>query len=191
MRIQSLLFAAALLALPTAAAAQTQARGPSVLQPGEFSVGAEILPADVINAQFLAATSDNGATPSTGFNLRYAFDNRLALIGTLGFSLVTVADKQDDPPARYSVGVGGQFNLIQSGSTAFFFRGGLQFIPRDDDGPDDQELGVRLWAGPGVEARVADPLSIAFYTSMLDLQLGGDTRFDLEIVPTVGMWLYF
>ncbi len=184
MRIRSLLLASALVAVPSFASAIP------VLRAGEFSVGAEILPAEVIS-DFVPVGSDNGATPSTGFNLRYAFDERLALIGTLGFSLVTVADDLEDPPARYSVGVGGQFNVFQSERAAFIFRGGLQFIPRDDNGPDDQELGVRLWAGPGVEARVAEALSLQFYTAMLDLQLGGDTRFDLDIIPSIGMFLYF
>jgi len=185
MRIRSLLFAAALLAVPSFASAAP------VLRAGEFSVGAEILPAEIIAGDFVAEPSDRNATPSTGFNLRYAFDDRLALIGTLGFDLVTVADDAEDAPIRYSVGVGGQFNLIQSQHTAFFFRGGLQFVPRIDRQDGDQELGVRLWAGPGVEARVAEPLSIQFYTAMLDLQLGGDTRFDLEIVPSIGLFLYF
>ena len=182
MRFRSLLIAALFAAVPSAASAVP------VLQAGEFSVGAEILPAEIIAGDFVAQASDRNATPSTGFNLRYAFDNRLALIGTLGFSLVTIADDREDEAMRYSVGIGGQFNLIQSQSTAFFFRGGLQFIPRLDQ---DQELGVRLWAGPGVEARVADPLSIQFYTALMDLQLGGDTRFDLEVVPSIGLFLYF
>ena len=181
MRILSLLFVAALAALPSIASAAP------VFRPGEFSVGAEILPANAITGDFVVGP-DRDATPSTGFNLRYSFDNRLALIGTLGFDFATLADDRDDPDARYSVGIGGQFNLFQGQSTAFFFRGGLQFIPRLDE---DQELGVRLWVGPGVEARVAEPLSIQFYTAMLDLQLGGNTRFDIEIVPSIGLFLYF
>jgi hypothetical protein len=187
MRIRSLVLAVALAASPSIASAVP------VFQPGEFSVGAEFAPSELFAGDFVAAESDRNATPSTGFNLRYSFDNRIALIGTLGLSYVTIADDRDDPDLRYSLGIGGQFNLVQSSRAAFFFRGGLQFIPRFDFEPQDvdQELGLRLWAGPGVEARVAEPLSIQFYTAMLDLQLGGDTRLDFEIVPSIAMFLYF
>ena len=186
MYIRSLLFAAALAAVPSLASAVP------VFRPGEVSVGAEVLPAEIIAGDFIAQDSDRNATPSTGFNVRYSFDDRLALIGTLGLSYVTIADDSEEEDAmRYSLGVGGQFNLVQSNQAAFFFRGGLQFIPRIDRGDGDQELGVRLWVGPGVEARVAEALSVQFYTAMLDLQLGADTRFDFEIVPSLGLFLYF
>jgi len=188
MRIRSLVLAAAIAALPSFASAVP------VFRPGEVSVGAEVLPAEIVAGDFIAVDSDRNATPSTGFNIRYSFDDRLALIGTLGLSYVTIADDADDPAMRYSLGVGGQFNLIQSNQAAFFFRGGLQFIPRLDFDPregEEQELGVRLWVGPGVEARVAEALSVQFYTAMLDLQLGADTRFDFEIVPSLGLFLYF
>jgi hypothetical protein len=185
MRIRSILLVAAVAALPSLAFAATP-----VLRSGELSVGAEILPSDVLQQRFLAATEDRGATPSTGFNIRYAFDNKLALIGSVGLSLATIADDQDDAPVKYAVGVGGQYNLLQKNATAIFVRGGLQFVPRSDD-KGDQELGVRFWTGPGIEARVAEQLSLQFYTAMLDLQLGGDTRFDLEIVPSIGMFLYY
>lgn len=185
MRIRSLLFAALVAVVPSLASAAP------VLRAGEFSVGAEVLPSEIIAGKFIAADNDAGATPSTGFNLRYALDNRLALIGTLGFDFVTQADDADDPAVSYSVGVGGQFNLVQSQYSAFFFRGGLQFVPRLDKDGSGRELGVRLWAGPGVEARVAEPLSIQFYTAMLDLQFGGATRFDITVVPSIGLFLYF
>lgn len=183
MRIPSLLLVAAVASLPSLSSAAP------VLRAEELSVGVEILPSDVLQSNFLAATEDLGATPSTGFNVRYALDDKLAVIGSLGFSLVTVADDADDPAVKYAIGAGAQYNLLEKRSSAVFVRGGLQFIPRSDGG--DQELGVRFWAGPGLEARVAEALSIQFYTAMMDLQFGGDTRFDLEVVPSVGMFLYF
>jgi hypothetical protein len=182
MRIPSLLLVASLLALPSAASALP------VLSPGELSVGAELFPSALTHRNF-ALPSDRNVTPSTGFNIRYAFNQQFALMGTLGLGIVTIADDVEDPPVAYSVGVGGQFNVAESRYAAVLLRGGLQFIPRLDRGR--QELGVRLHAGPGVEARIADPVSIQFYTALFDLQLGGDTRFDLEIVPSVAMFLYF
>jgi len=191
MRIRSLIVAGILVAVPSLASAIP------VLRPGELSVGAEILPNEHVTGDFLVP-SDRGASPGAGFNVRYSFDDQVAVIGSIGLAMTTIGDDVDDPPLAYAVGVGAQFNVFQSSRAAFLFRGGLQFVPRCDDGnpyrllcADDQELGVRVWAGPGVEARVAEPLSIQFYTSLLDLQLGGETRFDLEIVPSLGLFLYF
>ena len=180
MRIGSLLVAFALFVIPSLADAAP------VLRAGEVSVGAEILPSEILGGTF-TRSSDRHASPSAGFNVRYAFDERLALIVTAGLFVSDEADREDEG-AAYALGAGGQFNLFQSRSTAFMLRGGLQFIPRFDR---DQELGVRLWVGPGVESRVAEQLSLALYTPLVDLQLGGNTRIDLEIVPTVAMFLYF
>lgn len=181
MRISSLLLLASLVLLPAAASAAP------VLSPGQLSVGAEFAPSTFTHSRF-SIPYDRDATPSAGFNIRYAFSQQLAVMGTVGFAWTTIADDRPDPAAAYSFGIGGQFNVAESRLAAFMIRGGLQFIPRIDD---DQELGVRLHLGPGVEARIADPISIQFYTALMNLQLGGDTRFDLEVMPSIAMFLYF
>lgn len=185
MRIGTLLVAAVLFLVPSLAGAAP------VLRAGELSVGAE-LQTELFHIDFVRP-SDRFVSPGTGFNVRYAFDERFALIGTLGLFVSDEADV-DDGPQAYAVGAGVQFNLVQSRSTALMLRGGIQFIPRTDvdpEGADDQELGIRIWMGPGVETRVAEQLSLALYTPLADLQLGGNTRFNLGIVPTLAMFLYF
>lgn len=181
MRLSRLLLVASLFVLPATVSAAP------VLSPGELSVGAEFSPASRTYPRF-AIAPDRDATPSAGFNVRYAFSQQLAVTGTVGFQWVTIADGVEDPAVAYSFGVGGQFNFAQSKLAALMVKGGLQFIPRVDR---DQELGVRLYVGPGVEARVVEALSIQFYTALMNLQLGGDTRFDLEVMPSLAMYLYF
>lgn len=180
--IKSLLLATSLIALPSLASAK------SVLSPGELSVGAELFPSALVTAGDFVTPPDRNATPMTGFNVRYAFSQQLAVTGNVGLHIITVADDQEDPAAAYSVGVGAQLNFAESKTAAFLLKGGVEFIPRIDN---DQELGVRLWIGPGVESRFTDALSLQFYTQLMDLQLGGDTRFDITVVPSVAMFIYF
>lgn len=185
MRISTPIVALSLFAIPAAASAKP------VLSPGELSVGAELFPTQLISVgQTPSPNFDRGVTPATGFNVRYAFDQMVALYGTIGFSYTTVSDDADDSPVLYALGVGGQLDFAESERATFLFKGGVQFLPRfDDDG--DQELGVRIHAGPGVEARVTDALSLQFATGLFNLQFGGETRFDLELMPSVAAFIYF
>jgi len=165
-------FAAAfLLALPSAASAR------SVLSPGELSVAAE-----------LVGDGAPRVSPSAGFLVRYALSHDLALFGDL--ALFHRFRKGDDPATFYAVGGGAQFVPFSSKHASVLLRGGLQFIPRPDN--DGQELGIRFYAGPGVEARLTDNFSLQFFASFLDLQVGGDsTDFDIGLLPSIGAYLYF
>lgn len=165
------LVAAFLLAFPAAASAR------SVLSPGELSVAAE-----------LVGDGSPRVSPSAGFLVRYALSHDLAFFGDLAF--FNRFQKGEDPPAFYAIGGGAQFVPFSSKHASVLLRGGVQFIPRADE--DGQELGIRFYAGPGVEARLTDNFSLQFFASFLDLQIGGaSTDFDIGLLPSIGAYLYF
>ena len=85
MRIRSLIVAGILVAVPSLASAIP------VLRPGELSVGAEILPNEHVTGDFLVP-SDRGASPGAGFNVRYSFDDQVAVIGSIGLAMTTIGD---------------------------------------------------------------------------------------------------
>ncbi len=167
-----LIVLAVLLALPATASAN------SVLSPGELSIGAEFFP----------ERGFSKVSESAGLVARYALSSDLALLGTFGL-MHRIQDGRD-PPTFYAIGGGAQYQAISSKLASVFLRGGVQFIPRA--GREGQVLGVRLYAGPGVEARLTEAFSLQFMFSMLDLQIGGvSTDFDLGLLPAIGGYLYF
>lgn len=175
MRIRVILLAAAIAALPTAASAR------SVLSPGELSVAAELV-------SDLAVRETEKVSPSAGFQVRYAFSHDFAAFGELAF--FHRFQDGEDPPAFYAIGGGIQWVPFSSPLASVFLRGGAQFIPRAGSG--GQVLGFRLYAGPGVEARLTDSFSLQFFTALTDLQIGGEsTDFDIQVLPSVGGFLYF
>lgn len=176
---------AALLLSPAAAFAKP------VLSAGELSVGAEFFPFNGTGTRFtgLDVSRTNVVSPSIGFNVRYALDQSLGVYGDV--ALFHRFQEGGDPATFYAVGGGVQFNAISSTMSSFLFRGGVQFLPRLND-ERKQVFGARFYAGPGVEARVADALSLQIYSPMLDLQVGGDsTDFDINLLPNLAMFVYF
>lgn len=178
----------ALLAILICVPATASAR--SVLSPGELSVGAEFHPFNGLSSRFtdLDLSRVPTVSPSIGFIGRYAFSSRVAVYGNAGF--FHRFRKGNDPATFYAIGLGGQVDVFSSRLASFLFRGGLQFLPREDD--NEQEFGVRLYVGPGFESRVADNLSLQIYSPLVDVQIGGDhTDFDLNLMPHLALFLYF
>lgn len=185
----SLPLLAVLILLAPAAYAQPQR---SVLSPGELSIGAEFFPETFNTAFSNVDGASRAVSPSAGFVLRYAASRDLAFLGTVG--MFHRFQKGEDPATFYAVGGGVQWEAFASKFASVFVRGGLQFIPRPSDFDDEnrQVLGVRIYAGPGVEARITEAFSLQFYTALLDLQIGGvSTDFDIGILPAIGGYLYF
>lgn len=175
---------ALVLALPSFASARP------VLSPGELSVGAEFhsFNSPSIGRTGLEASATPNVSPGLGFTGRYALSNEFAILGEAAF--FHRFRKGGDPATLWAVGAGMQYNLIPSRLAAILLRAGVQFLPRPD--VDGQEFGVRFYAGPGFEARVAEALSLQIYSPLLDLQVGGDsTDFDLNLLPNLGIFLYF
>jgi hypothetical protein len=124
-----------------------------------------------------------------GFNVRYAIDQSLAVYGNL--ALFHRFQEGADPATFYAVGAGAQLNAVSSRLASMLFRGGVQFLPRLNDS-GNQVFGARFYAGPGVEARVAEAMSLQIYSPMLDLQVGGDsTDFDINLLPSLALFVYF
>lgn len=181
---RTLLLSAAFLLTPVASFAKP------VLSAGEFSVGAEFFPFNGLATVRTGLHVDGirQVAPQMGFNLRYAFNQQFAVLGNLGF-FHRIQDGPD-PNTYYSVGAGMEFNFVSTQSTAALFKGGLQFIPRPDGA--DQDLGIRIFMGPGVEARVSDALSLQIYSPLIDLQVGGhSTDFDFNLLPNLALFVYF
>ncbi|AKU92315.1 hypothetical protein [Vulgatibacter incomptus] len=192
MRIRLLpLAAAALLAIPAAASAKTSST--SVISPGELSVGAELFQEfNLARGTGLESSGLTEFSPSAGFVVRYGLAQDVALLGTLGF-LHRIRDGED-PATFYSIGAGVQWDFINSKYASVLLRAGAQFLPRlsRKDNELHQTLGVRFYAGPGVEARVTEALSLQFSTALLDLQVGGEsTDVDIGFLPAVSAFLYF
>lgn len=178
-------FVASLLLSPALAFAKP------VLSPGELSVGAEFFPFNGMDGRVtgLAVDGTPHISPSIGFNVRYALDQSLAIYGDLAF--FHRFREGTDPATFYAVGAGAQFNAISSRMASMLFRGGVQFLPRLNDSMN-QVFGARFYVGPGVEARVADALSLQIYSPLLDLQVGGDsTDFDINLMPSLALFVYF
>lgn len=182
---RTLSITAALLLTPAASFAKP------VLSAGELSVGAEFFP---FNGLTTIHTNLEGAnvphfSPQIGFNLRYAFSQQLAAYGN--FAFFHRVQEGPDPATLYAVGAGLELDFISTRSTAALFKGGIQFHPRLDE-MRDQDFGVRFFVGPGVEARVADGLSLQIYSPLLDLQVGGrSTDLDFNLLPNLALFVYF
>lgn len=182
---RTLSLVASLLLTPALASAKP------VLTPGELSVGAEFFPFNGMDARVtgLAVDGTPHVSPSIGFNLRYALDQNLAVYGTLAF--FHRFREGSDPATFYALGAGAQLNAISSRLASVLFRGGVQFLPRLNDS-FNQVFGARFYAGPGVEARVSESLSLQIYSPLLDLQVGGDsTDFDINLLPSLALFVYF
>lgn len=180
-----LLLTAALLLTPTIAAAKP------VLSAGEISVGAEFFPLNGLTSirTGLAPAQVSQTSPQIGFNVRYALNQQLAAYGNVAF--YHRIQKGPEPATFYAVGAGMELDFLSTRSTAALFKGGIQFLPRLDEGRE-QEFGVRFFAGPGVEARVADALSIQIYSPLLDLGVGGmSTTLDFNLLPSMALFVYF
>lgn len=180
-----LLLTAALLLTPVASFAKP------VLSAGELSVGAEFFPFNGLASREIDLDASRAPffSPHMGFNVRYAFSQQFAAYGNIGlFHRI-----QDGPDfgTLYAIGAGLQFDFISTRMTSALFKGGIQFLPRLDD-TLDQDFGVRFFAGPGVEARVSDALSLQLYSPLFDLQVGGwSTTFDFNLLPSLAVFVYF
>lgn len=181
---RTLALAAALLLTPAVSFAKP------VLSAGELSVGAEFFPFNGLSTLRTGLDIGRVSTvpPHMGFNVRYAFSQMVAAYGNVG--LFHRIQEGEDPSTFYSFGGGAEFNFISTNTTAALFKGGLQFLPRRDG--SKQTLGVRFFAGPGVEARVSEALSFQIYSPLIDLQVGGQsTDFDFNLLPNLAMFVYF
>lgn len=161
-----------------------------VLSAGELSVGAEFHPFNGLSTlrTDLDVAGIRETSPMIGFNLRYAVSQQLAAYGNFAF-FHRIQDGPD-PATFYAIGGGIELDFISTRSTAGLLKAGLQFLPRRDG--NEQDFGVRFFVGPGVEARVADALSLQIYSPLFDLGIGGQsTTFDFNLIPNLALFVYF